>query len=181
MCYTSFENSDLLTQHFTSVHDNDTTSNENTASKGPPPEATSSNNALSMNPAVESVRQWRWIFITSAFFIIIYLFIKILKKYTSKSLNTSDSETMNQDTKSISSIDNKLNDSFSSSSNTNRDATMLEKEFQSQKEQLQSYENNCKLRKTLRLTCMLVLGFCWNLNFQSGQRIKFAQRNKRTI
>lgn len=53
MCYTSFENSDLLTQHFTSVHDNDAGSNENNTTNVA--SEVIATNALSINPAVESV------------------------------------------------------------------------------------------------------------------------------
>ena len=53
MCYTSFENSDLLTQHFSSVHDNDSGSNDNNLTSGSL--ETVSNSAQSINPAVESV------------------------------------------------------------------------------------------------------------------------------
>ena len=59
MCYASFENSDLLTQHFTTVHDDSssTSSSYNPYENNVSSVDMASNSVTPLNPVVESVNK----------------------------------------------------------------------------------------------------------------------------
>ena len=55
MCYTSFEDSDLLQKHFASAHDNDTVNTYDPYESSANTSDIATNAVSMMNPAVESV------------------------------------------------------------------------------------------------------------------------------